>query len=217
MAFGAAVARAQDEQPPMPQGPPQRGQGMRMQMPSFADLDKNKDKKISRDEFQGPAQFFDRLDENKDGAIDEEEFNRMRQRMDRGGGGPNLGERFSRFMDADKNGSVSREEFARVTQLFDALDQDKNGELTQEEMARFFQAMSEVQTQATGGVEVNNLFTRFDKDKDGKLIQAEIGDERTFKALDLNKDGSVTKEEAEEALKKLEAARKAKQQNPPQN
>jgi Ca2+-binding EF-hand superfamily protein len=82
-------------------------------------------------------------------------------------------------------------------------------------MNRFFQAMNEVQTQATGGVEVNNLFAKYDKDKDGKLTAAEMGDERTFKALDLNKDGSVTKQEAEDALKKLEAARKAKQ-NPQQ-
>jgi Ca2+-binding EF-hand superfamily protein len=217
MAGGSIVARAQDEPPPMPQGQPQRGQGMRFQMPSFADLDKNKDKKIGRDEYQGPPQFFDRLDENKDGFIDEEEYSRMRQRMERGGpgGGPNLGERFSRFMDGDKNGKVTREEFARINQMFDALDQDKNGELTQEEMNRFFQAMGEVQTQATGGVEVNNLFTKFDKDKDGKLTVAEMGEERTFKALDLDKDGSVTKQEAEEALKKLEAARRAKQ-NPQQ-
>lgn len=203
----SVVTRAQEGPPP---GPPQGGEGRRFQMPSFADLDKNKDKKISKDEFQGPAQFFDRLDENKDGFIDEEEFNRMRRG---GGGGPNMGERFSRFMDEDKDGKVTREEFAKITQLFDLLDQDKNGQLTQEEMGRFFQAMNEAQAQATGGVEVNNLFTRFDKDKDGRLTQAEMGDERTFKALDLNKDGSVTKQEAEEALKKLEAARRARQQN----
>ncbi|HSE96721.1 MAG TPA: EF-hand domain-containing protein [Blastocatellia bacterium] len=212
MAGGATIAHAQ-EGPPPGQGLPQGGEGRRfqMQMPTFADLDKNKDKKITKDEFQGPPQFFDRLDENKDGVIDEEEFNRMR----RGGpgGGPNMGERLSRFMDEDKDGKVTREEFAKLTQLFDALDQDKNGQLTQEEMGRFFQAMNEAQAQATGGVEVNNLFTKFDKDKDGKLTQAEMGDERTFKALDLNKDGSVTKQEAEDALKKLEAARRARQQN----
>jgi hypothetical protein len=114
MTGGSLVARAQEGPPPMPQGPPQGGQGMRFQIPNFADLDKNKDKKISREEYQGPSQFFDRLDENKDGFIDEEEYARMRQRMERGGpgGGPNLGERFSRFMDGDKNGKVTREEFA---------------------------------------------------------------------------------------------------------
>ncbi|HWP43221.1 MAG TPA: EF-hand domain-containing protein, partial [Blastocatellia bacterium] len=162
-----------------------------------------------------PPQFFDRLDENGDGSIDEQEFDRMRQRMGRGGG-PNIGERFSRFMDADGNGKVSREEFARITEMFDALDQNKDGELTQEEMNRFYQAMAEVQTRATGGVDVNGLFAQVDKDKDGKITPAEIPDERMFKALDLNKDGSVTRQEAEEALKKLEAARKAKQNSPQQ-
>jgi Ca2+-binding EF-hand superfamily protein len=217
MAGGSFVARAQEGPPPQ-EGPPsmrQGRQGMR-QMPSFADLDKNKDKKIARDEFQGPPQFFDRLDENKDGFIDEEEFGRMRRGFSMGGGGgPNLGERFANFMDVDKNGTISREEFARVNQLFDALDQDKSGELSQQEMNRFFQAMAEVQAQATGGVEVNNLFARLDKDKDGKITSTELTEERMFKALDLNKDGAVTKQEAEEALKKLEAARKAKQ-NPQQ-
>src|SRR4051812_23231132 len=77
-----AVAGAQDAPP---QGPPPGGMGggggMR-QMPQFADLDKNKDKKISKDEWpsQMPAQFFDRLDTNHDGFIDETEWNAMRQR-----------------------------------------------------------------------------------------------------------------------------------------
>ena len=48
LAAGASVASAQD-QPPGP--PPGFGGGqrtMQFQMPSFADLDKNKDKKISK-------------------------------------------------------------------------------------------------------------------------------------------------------------------------
>ena len=76
MLFGGVVASAQDPQQTPPPGGGRGGQGgPRMQMPSFADMDKNKDKKLSKDEMaQMPPQFFDRMDENKDGFIDEEEF-----------------------------------------------------------------------------------------------------------------------------------------------
>lgn len=216
LAGSAVVALAQDPAPQEPtRGDSGGGTMMRtFQMPTFADLDKNKDKKISRDELpsQWPPQAFDRLDENKDGFIDEAEFSRSRQRM--GGGGPQLGERFNRFLDANKDGKVSREEFTKISQMFDALDADKNGELTNEEMGRFFQAMSDVQTQATGGVDVNNLFQNMDKNKDGKITSDEMTDERMFKALDLNKDGSVPRDEAEQALKQINERRRAKQSQP---
>jgi Ca2+-binding EF-hand superfamily protein len=226
MGCGAAAANAQDQPPagPPPGGfPPGGGMRMQMQMPSFADLDKNKDKKLSRDEFpsQMPQQFFDRLDENKDGFVDEEEWNRSMARFRGGmGGGPRLGETLGKFLDANHDTKVSREEFAHLTQLFDSLDQDKNGELTQEELNGFFRAVNEAQNQATGGVNVSGLFANKDKNKDGKLTADEL-DERTFRNLDLDKDGFVTKEEAEQALKKISERSKAQgqpnQSNPPKN
>lgn len=222
-AGGAAIARAQDAPPGPPPGGGagyQQGGGMRMQfqMPSFADLDKNKDKKLSRDEMpaQFPPQAFDRLDENKDGFVDEEEWGRMRSRFGGpGGGGPPVGERFVKFMDANHDGKVSREEFAKVQQLFDTLDSDHNGELSQEEMNGFFRALNDAQTQATGGVDANNLFAKYDKNKDGKLTADEMTEERTFKALDLNKDGAVTRDEADQALKQIADRARAKKQPQP--
>src|SRR5215831_21397783 len=95
IAGGATIASAQD----VPVPPPGFGGGQRVmqfQMPTFADLDKNKDKKISKDEFpsQFPAQFFDRIDTNHDGFIDEEEWKAMQAgRGDRMMvGGPRIGE-----------------------------------------------------------------------------------------------------------------------------
>lgn len=216
MAGGAVIANAQDMPP---QGPPPGG-GMRtqFQMPSFADLDKNKDKKISRDEMpsQFPAQVFDRWDTNKDGFVDEEEFNSIRTRFGGpGGGGPRLGESLTKLLDADHNGKVSRDEFAKMISLFDAMDQDHNSELSQDELNGFFRAVNEVQAQATGGVDAGNLFTKFDKNKDGKLTADEMTEERTFKALDLNKDGSVTREEADQALKQMAERSKQKKQSQP--
>jgi len=218
IAASATVASAQDEHPPMPPGM-QQGGGMRMQfqMPAFADLDKNKDKKISRDEFpsQFPAQAFDRLDANHDGFIDEEEFNAMRRGMTMGG--PRTGESLTKLLDANADGKVSREEFAKIESLFDALDKDHNGELSQEELNAFFRAVNEVQAQATGGVEVTNLFDKYDKNKDGKISADEMNNEKTFKALDLNKDGEITKGEADTALKQLKKASDSKKAQPPNN
>ena len=197
---------------------------MQFQMPTFADLDKNKDKKISREEFpsQFPAQAFDRLDTNHDGFIDEEEWNAMRRNFGGGpgGGGGNFvrtGESLTKLLDANNDGKVSREEFAKIVSLFDALDKDHSGDLNQEELNGFFRVVSDVQTQATGGVEVNNLFEKYDKNKDGKITAEEFGNERLFKSLDLNKDGEVTRVEADTALKQIKKASEAKKTAQPNN
>ena len=219
----AGSAFAQDPPPPHGEfGGPGGGQmRMQFQMPSFAELDKNKDKKLSREEMpsQFPAQAFDRVDTNHDGFIDEEEWNAMRSRFSGGGGGPRTGESLTKFLDADHDGRVSRDEFAKILSLFDTLDKDHNGELSQDELNGFFRAVNEAQAQATGGVEVNNLFEKFDKNKDAKITAEEMGNEKTFKALDLNKDGFITREEADTALKQLKKASEAKkaQAAPPNN
>jgi Ca2+-binding EF-hand superfamily protein len=220
--FGASMAAlAQDIPLPPGGGPPPGGmQQMRFQMPNFADLDKNKDKKLSKDELsQFPPQMVDRLDENKDGFIDETEWNNAQRRFGGGGGGPRMGEMLTKFMDGNGDGKISRDEFAKIATLFDGLDKDKNGELTMEESNEFFravnQAVSEAQSQTTGGVNVTQLFTNLDKNKDGKITADEMTNEKAFKALDLNSDGSVTKEEATESLKK-QAERKQKS-SPSQN
>lgn len=220
--LAAGSAFAQDPPPMPPAGGLITGAGQtrQFQVPSFADMDKDKDKKISREEFPSnfPTQMFDRLDANHDGFIDEEEWTAMRSRFGGGGGGPRTGESLTRFLDADHDGKVLRDEFAKILSLFEALDKDHNGELSQDELNGFFRAVNEAQAQATGGVEVNNLFEKFDKNKDAKITAEEMGNEKTFKALDLNKDGFITHEEADTALKQLKKASEAKKaQAPPPN
>jgi len=218
---GVTVASAQDV--PVPPPPGGFGGGQRMmqfQMPTFADLDKNKDKKISKDEFpsQFPPQLFDRIDTNHDGSIDEEEWKTMQAgRGQMMVGGPRFGESLTKLLDANSDGQVSREEFAKIVTLFDALDKDHNSQLSQEELNGFLRAVNEVQTQATGGVEVNNLFEKYDKNKDNKITAEEFGNERLFKSLDLNKDGEVTRAEADTALKQLKKASDAKKAAPSPN
>ena len=223
IAVAAGSVLAQDQPPPPPPGG-FGGGGQRMvqfQMPTFAELDKNKDKKISKDEFpsQFPAQMFDRLDTNHDGFIDEEEWNAMRAGRGGGGmgGGPRIGESLTKFLDANTDGKISREEFAKIVSLFDALDKDHNGELSLEELNGFTRALNDAVTQATGGVEVNNLFEKYDKNKDGKITAEEMGNDRIFKSMDLNKDGEITRAEADAAIKQIKKASDAKKASPAPN
>jgi Ca2+-binding EF-hand superfamily protein len=224
---GGTPVRAQDQPPPPPPGFGGGGQRMmQFQMPTFADLDKNKDKKITKDEMpnQFPPQMFDNIDSNHDGSIDEEEWKAMTARFSGGRGGdrmmvtgPRIGETMVKLLDANTDDKVSRDEFAKIVSLFDALDKDHNGELSQEELNGFFRAVNEAQTQATGGVEVNNLFEKYDKNKDGKITAEEFGNERLFKSLDLNKDGEVIRSEADTALKQMKKASDAKKASPAPN
>lgn len=193
---------------------------MQIQMPTFADLDKNKDKKLTKDEIPDrfPPQMFDRMDTNKDGSVDEEEWKALTSQFGAGGrggermmmAGPRTGESLAKLLDANADTKVTREEFARIVTLFDTLDKDHNGELTTEEMNGFFRGLNEAANAATGGVEVNSLFEKNDKNKDGKITLDEMGNERAFKGLDLNKDGEVTRAEADTALKQLKKASDAK-------
>ncbi len=222
IAVTAGSVFAQDPPPPPPGGFGGGGQRIQFQMPTFAELDKNKDKKISRDEFPSQfAQMFDRLDTNHDNFIDEEEWNAMRGGRGGGGpgggmgGGPRMGESLTKFLDANADGKISREEFAKIVSLFDTLDKDHNGELSQEELNGFIRAVNDALTQATGGVEVNNLFEKYDKNKDGKITAEEMGNDRIFKSMDLNKDGEITRAEADAAIKQIKKASDAKKTPPP--
>jgi Ca2+-binding EF-hand superfamily protein len=172
----------------------------------FRSIDKNGDGKISRDEFPGPPQFFDRVDANGDGFLTEEEMGRMRQGP---GNRPRLGDNLVKQLDADQNGKVSQEEFAKIIDAFSRLDRDGDGWLTNEEM----NGLAAVSLEA-GNPEVNALFKMYDVNKDDKLSEEELkADSRFskpqyFKILDKDKDGSVTKGELEQFLNSLQKASK---------
>ena len=64
---------------------------------------------------------------------------------------------------------------------------------------------------------MTNLFDKYDKNKDSKITADEMSNEKTFKALDLNKDGEITKAEADTALKQLKKASDSRKAQPPNN
>ena len=84
-------------------------------------MDTNGDGKISRDEWKGPADMFDKLDTNHDGYISRDEMR--------------AGRRFDiSQMDTNHDGKISKDEWKGPAQRFDSLDTNHDGFLTQDEM-----------------------------------------------------------------------------------
>jgi hypothetical protein len=88
--------------------------------------DANHDGKVTRAEFGGPAEFFDRLDRDRDGILTAADFDWSdRSALARESGQV---ERWARLMDANSNGRISRQEwesfFARAAQGKDYLTPD---------------------------------------------------------------------------------------------
>lgn len=127
-----------------PQGGPGKG-GPEM----FANADKNKDGKLSKDEV--PAEMWERLsklDKDNDGAVSKEEMAAMRGKGGpgagpggpRGNGGPEGGPAamFSRF-DEDKDGKLSKSEVpAEMWEKLSKADDDADGFVSKAELEKVF-------------------------------------------------------------------------------
>jgi Ca2+-binding EF-hand superfamily protein len=94
----------------------------------LAAMDANKDGRISRDEFRGPAPLFDRLDADKDGMLSGKEMRPRAGSRTRPGAAtsPRRG-----AIDRDGDGKVTRDEFRGPATLFDRLDSNGDGILDQ--------------------------------------------------------------------------------------
>jgi Ca2+-binding EF-hand superfamily protein len=107
-------------------------------------------------------------------------------------------------MDKNGDGVVTKDEFQGPQKRFDKIDLDKDGKLTDVE----FKAQKEKRQEKGGDKKGNNggnkekhkplnadeFFISRDKNKDGKLDKTELPN-KNFDNIDLNKDGSVSKEE----------------------
>ena len=87
-------------------------------------MDKDGDGKVSRTEYLGPIEMFDRLDADKDGKIDKDEASKVAAVM------------YQRLTAMDKNadGKLSREEFQGQPARFDQLDANKDGSVSFQEI-----------------------------------------------------------------------------------
>ena len=104
-------------------------------------LDKNKDGKISKQEYLGAVSVtFNKLDKNRDGLINRDELGHMDKK--------DL-EAFTKEADTDGNGIISKKEFEQAAvKRFQQLDKNRNGFINKDEWA-------------AGRSELYSPFTRF--------------------------------------------------------
>ena len=87
-------------------------------------MDVNNDGVISRDEWKGKPEAFNRIDKNGDGLLTREEFGDAARRQ---------GGRFNQ-MDTNNDGKISRDEWKGNPKRFDRLDANGDGVITKEEI-----------------------------------------------------------------------------------
>ena len=153
-------------------------------MARFKAMDKNGDGKVSRDEFPGRPQMFERVDANKDGFLEASEVKALAASTAKAppAGAPQPGARIM-AMDKDGDGKVSKAEFVGAPAFFDRLDSDKDGSLSKDEAAQ-------------GPKVMMDLLRAMDTDGDGKISRDEFrGPAERFEQLDANKDGFVAFDE----------------------
>jgi Ca2+-binding EF-hand superfamily protein len=174
----------------------------------FDRLDANKDGFITPDEAGGEEKkrLFERLlrtvDKNKDGKLSREEFaegikTREEAPREERAGIPTLAQVLERF-DKNGDGKLSKEEAPeRMKENFDRLDANKDGVLDKEELGR---SLALFGGPAGGQAFYEEMFKRQDANKDGKLTADEVPEERReqftamLKRLGKEKEG-VTLEE----------------------
>ena len=151
----------------------------------FARYDKNKDGKVTPEEFQGGKMLFHAYDADQDGILTMDEIKAAKKVEI----APNF-----RELDADKDGFVTRREWQGSQEEFDAVDLDHDGV-----WSKLDRAIEKRHTQAKGELE------RFDTDQDGLISAAEWAagkrDQASFRLRDLNKNGSLDLEELATPLK----------------
>jgi Ca2+-binding EF-hand superfamily protein len=124
----------------------------------LADMDANKDGKISKTEAKGPlARIFDQADRNKDGYLDKDELRRMAARFlanqrrpgeNRGPSAPPVpGANEPDFDALDRNadGRLTRDELKGTPfyDLFDEIDTNKDGKIDRKEFAAYLRRQAE--------------------------------------------------------------------------
>lgn len=141
----------------------------------FANLDRNRDGVVSRDEW-ADADSFRRADHNGDGHVTRDEF--LATGVD-----TNRADRFA-SLDGNRDGRVDRNEWRGTDTAFAALDRNGDGALTRDEFA------------ARGDDPTADLFASLDVNRDRRVSQDEWHwSLDSFRAHDTNHDGVLSRAE----------------------
>ncbi|MHC4939212.1 MAG: hypothetical protein ACYTHK_09615 [Planctomycetota bacterium] len=106
----------------------------------FELFDRNRDKKVTRAEYDGPAQFFRQYDHDRNKVVTEEELNM----------GPNAGTGNRRQMEADEKFMADGPTRAPKRNLLDRYDKDGDGRITLEELNGAEALMQRLDTNGDG-------------------------------------------------------------------
>lgn len=140
-------------------------------MMKYLGMDRNNDGKITRAEWK---KSFSNYDWNGDGVLSGDE-------LSRGSRYQGASDQFSRI-DRNNSGAISHSEWTGTTQDFNRLDQDRNDHLSVEE---FYQSSG------------SDQFSDLDYNNDRVIAYDEWSpnSKRSFEALDLNRDGRLSRDE----------------------
>jgi Ca2+-binding EF-hand superfamily protein len=147
----------------------------------FTNLDHNRDRRITPNEWHYDTETFRRVDRNGDDALSQAEFL---------GGDDWEDDRGDNFddLDADNNGRVERREWHGGSAVFTQLDRNRDGVLSRSEVAG---------SQNTVG-DTWDQFANLDYDRDGYIERNEWHDSTiAFNRRDLDRDGVLSRREFE--------------------
>jgi Ca2+-binding EF-hand superfamily protein len=145
----------------------------------FAGMDRNRDGRITRDEWRGSTNAFNRHDWNGDGVLSGIEVIPGARRPGNGG----QQDEFDR-LDTNDDGRISLSEWAGDRTLFDRLDRNDDGFLSRDEW----------KNRGNGGN--GDEFDRLDINDDGRISLSEWpGNPALFDRLDRNDDGFLSRDE----------------------
>jgi Ca2+-binding EF-hand superfamily protein len=153
----------------------------------FTQLDRNRDNRITRGEWQFDRDSFDRADDNGDGILSRQEFLRAGQEVGTTGTSELYDWSDTRFDELDRNrdNRITRGEWQFDRDSFDRADSDGDGILTRRE----FLGLEGTSNTETGN-QTRTRFDQLDRNNDSKITFGEWSGTRTaFDRLDTNRDG----------------------------